>query len=177
MANGLFDLEMLCLFLSKAALQPASIHLELGSSVDQQASINTKVLYLEPRDLCLCLCLFYLLNTISTLSRWGSQRRGLLKCSKLLGLACPDIGQLILVKKVDAGSVASDVKVFVQIATLAEPDLGKISSSIISEADQAARLEDSVDVAHGLWPLVGREGREDENQHGDVYGAFLESRR
>lgn len=87
-------------------------------------------------------------------------------------LASPDGCQLILVEEVHTSAIAADVEVLLKVSSLAEPDLGKITSSIITEADLAARLEDPVDVLYSLLPLQRRKCREDKDEERHVYRPF-----
>lgn len=87
-------------------------------------------------------------------------------------LATPDSSQLVLLKEVDSCAVATDVEVLLHVSALLEPDLGQVSSSVVSEENLAAGFQQPVDVAHSLFPLLGREGREDENHQNHVDRAF-----
>lgn len=147
--------EFNVLFLYESTLEPASVHLQLLSPIDQHASVDTKLLDAEEG----LLFRRFSLGSLFTLLM-------------MVVLASPDRRQLILVEKVHTRAITTDVKVLFEVSSLAEPDLGKVPSSIITEADLAARLEDLVDILHSLLPLQRRQCRKDKDKQRDIDRPF-----
>lgn len=148
--------KLIVLSLNESALEPASVHLQLLSPVHQHASIDAQLLNAKE-------------GRILRLFSLGSFR--------LVVLASPNGRQLILVEEINTRAITTNVKVLFQVSSLAEPDLGEIASSIITEADLTTRFEDLVDILHSLLPLQRREGREDEDEQRDIDRPFSKVRR
>lgn len=127
-----------CLFLSEPALHPASVHLQLLGSVDQEPAVDAQIFYFKQRS-------------------WGIS--GLYGCfivpSLRVGqrLAFPNLDKLVRFEKVNARAIAPDVKVLFQVPAFLEADLGEVTSAIVTEADLAAGFQDTVDIVDGLLPL------------------------
>lgn len=151
-------LKLNVLLLNESTLEPASVHLQLLGPVDQHTSIDTKLLNAKEG-------LLFRLFSLETL-------RLLLLLLMVVVLARPNRRQLVLVEKVHTRAITTNVKVFFQVSSLAEPDLGKVPSSIITEADLTTRLEDLVDILHCFLPLQRRQCRKNKDEQRDIDRPF-----